>query len=52
VIAARTDVVSSLLRPPELLEAQRRHAAGEPSFQSQLPAAVEGFGRWDLDTFL
>jgi 5-methyltetrahydropteroyltriglutamate--homocysteine methyltransferase len=85
---ARTDVVGSLLRPPELLEAQDRHAAGELtdadlvraedravdealrlqeeaglevvtdgemrrlSFQSQLPAAVEGFGEWDLDAFL
>ena len=88
MIGARTDVVGSLLRPPELLEAQRRHAAGEIadaeleraedravdealrlqedaglevvtdgemrrlSFQSQLPAAVEGFGEWDLDAFL
>jgi 5-methyltetrahydropteroyltriglutamate--homocysteine methyltransferase len=88
VIRARTDVVGSLLRPPELLEAQERHAAGELtdaelaraedravdealrlqqdaglevvtdgemrrlSFQSQLPAAVEGFGEWDLDAFL
>ena len=85
---ARTDVVGSLLRPPELLEAQARHAAGELadadlaraedravdealrlqeeagldvvtdgemrrlSFQSQLPAAVEGFGEWNLDAFL
>ena len=84
----RTDVVGSLLRPPELLDAQARHAAGELtdadlaraedravdealrlqeeaglevvtdgemrrlSFQSQLPAAVEGFGEWDLDAFL
>ena len=84
----RTDVVGSLLRPPELLEAQARHAAGELagdeleraedravdealrlqedagldvvtdgemrrlSFQSQLPAAVDGFGEWDLDAFL
>jgi 5-methyltetrahydropteroyltriglutamate--homocysteine methyltransferase len=88
VTPARTDVVGSLLRPPELLEAQARHAAGELadadlaraedravdealrlqeeaglevvtdgemrrlSFQSQLPAAVEGFGEWDLDAFL
>jgi 5-methyltetrahydropteroyltriglutamate--homocysteine methyltransferase len=88
VTQARTDVVGSLLRPPELLEAQARHAAGELadadlaraedravdealllqeeaglevvtdgemrrlSFQSQLPAAVEGFGEWDLDAFL
>jgi 5-methyltetrahydropteroyltriglutamate--homocysteine methyltransferase len=88
VTPARTDVVGSLLRPPELLEAQARRAAGELtdaelataedqavddalrlqedvgldvvtdgemrrlSFQSQLPAAVEGFGEWDLDAFL
>ncbi len=88
MLAARTDVVGSLLRPPELLEAQRRFAAEELSpaelkraedaavdgvlrlqeeaggevvtdgemrrlsFQSQLPAAVEGFGEWDLDAFL
>jgi 5-methyltetrahydropteroyltriglutamate--homocysteine methyltransferase len=88
VTPARTDVVGSLLRPPELLEAQARHAAGELadadlaraedravdealrlqeeagldvvtdgemrrlSFQSQLPAAVEGFGEWNLDAFL
>ena len=88
MITARTDVVGSLLRPSELLDAQRRHAAGELSdeelqaaedravdwalrlqedagldvvtdgemrrlsFQSQLPAAVEGFGDWDLDAFL
>jgi 5-methyltetrahydropteroyltriglutamate--homocysteine methyltransferase len=88
VIEARTDVVGSLLRPPELLEARRRHAAGELSaeelaaaedravdwalalqeeaglevvtdgemrrlsFQSQLPAAVDGFAPWDLDAFL
>jgi 5-methyltetrahydropteroyltriglutamate--homocysteine methyltransferase len=81
-------VVGSLLRPPELLEAQRRHADGTAtdeeleraedaavdwalrlqeeaglevvtdgemrrlSFQSQLPAAVDGFGNWDLDAFL
>jgi 5-methyltetrahydropteroyltriglutamate--homocysteine methyltransferase len=88
VTPARTDVVGSLLRPPELLETQARHAAGELtdadlaraedravdealrlqeeaglevvtdgemrrlSFQSQLPASVEGFGEWDLDAFL
>jgi 5-methyltetrahydropteroyltriglutamate--homocysteine methyltransferase len=88
VLLARTDVVGSLLRPPELLEARERfdggklsHAAfkeiedravddalalqedagldvvtdGEMrrlSFQSQLPAAVEGFGAWDLVAFL
>jgi methionine synthase II (cobalamin-independent) len=31
VIEARTDVVGSLLRPPELLEAQERFAASEVS---------------------
>ena len=88
MIEARTDVVGSLLRPPELLEAQRRRATGELSaeelaaaedravdgalalqeeaglevvtdgemrrlsFQSQLPAAVDGFAPWNLDAFL
>ncbi len=88
MIEARTDVVGSLLRPPELLEARERHDRGELphadfkriedaavdaalrlqeeagldvvtdgemrrlSFQAQLPAAVEGFGEWDLDAFL
>jgi len=88
VLEARSDVVGSLLRPPELLEARRRHESGELSqseleraedravdwalalqeeagidvvtdgemrrlsFQSQLPAAVEGFGEWGLDAFL
>ncbi|MBA2273287.1 MAG: cobalamin-independent methionine synthase II family protein [Actinobacteria bacterium] len=85
---ARSDVVGSLLRPPELLDAQRSFAAGvlspsefkraedaavdwalelqssagmdvvtdgemrRLSFQSQMTAAVEGFGEWDLDAFL
>ena len=31
MIAARADVVGSLLRPPELLEARRRFAEGEIS---------------------
>jgi 5-methyltetrahydropteroyltriglutamate--homocysteine methyltransferase len=84
----RADVVGSLLRPPELLEARAAKLAGtiDPadyerienaavdaaivlqescgldavtdgemrrlSFQAQLPAAVEGFGEWDLDAFL
>jgi methionine synthase II (cobalamin-independent) len=88
VLEARSDVVGSLLRTPELLEAQRRLEAGELdppefkrvedravdealalqeeagldvvtdgelrrlSFQSQLPASVDGFGAWDLDAFL
>jgi 5-methyltetrahydropteroyltriglutamate--homocysteine methyltransferase len=88
VLEARSDVVGSLLRPRELLDAQAAHARGELSrteleraedsavdgalalqeaagldvvtdgemrrlsFQSQLPAAVEGFGDWDLDAFL
>ena len=88
MIEARTDVVGSLLRPPELLEARERVDRGELdppafkaiedravdeairlqeeagldvvtdgemrrlSFQSQLTAAVEGFGEWDLDAFL
>ena len=85
---AHSDVVGSLLRPPELLDAQKRVAAGELSpaefkrvedaavdwaldlqssagmdvvtdgemrrlsFQSQMTAAVDGFGAWDLDAFL
>jgi len=85
---AHSDVVGSLLRPPELLDAQKRVAAGELSpaefkrvedaavdwaldlqssagmdvvtdgemrrlsFQSQMTAAVDGFGEWDLDAFL
>jgi 5-methyltetrahydropteroyltriglutamate--homocysteine methyltransferase len=88
VIAARSDVVGSLLRPPELLEAIDRRSRGELttdgleqaenwavdgalrlqeeaglevvtdgemrrlSFQSQLPAAVDGFSDWNLDAFL
>jgi 5-methyltetrahydropteroyltriglutamate--homocysteine methyltransferase len=88
VLEARTDVIGSLLRPSELLEAQRKHEAGEIdaaeleraedravdeairlqeeaglavvtdgemrrlSFQSQMTAAVEGFGDWDIDAFL
>jgi 5-methyltetrahydropteroyltriglutamate--homocysteine methyltransferase len=88
VVEARTDVVGSLLRPADLLAAQKRLARGELtaaefkrveddavdealrlqeeagldvvtdgemrrlSFQSQLPAAVEGFGEWDIDAFL
>jgi 5-methyltetrahydropteroyltriglutamate--homocysteine methyltransferase len=88
MIEARSDVVGSLLRPPALLEARERFAAGELSpvelkaveddavddalrlqdgagidvvtdgemrrlsFQSQLPAAVEGLSAWDLDAFL
>ena len=88
MLEVRTDVVGSLLRPPELIEARERHDRGELtddelarvedaavdaalrlqeesgldvvtdgemrrlSFQSQLPAAVEGFGSWDLDAFL
>ena len=88
MLEARTDVVGSLLRPPDLLAARDGLAAGRLtpaefkrvedgavddalklqedagldvvtdgemrrlSFQSQLPAAVEGFGEWDLDAFL
>jgi 5-methyltetrahydropteroyltriglutamate--homocysteine methyltransferase len=88
VLEARADVVGSLLRPPELREAQEAHARGELShadfkaaedravdhgialqeevgldvvtdgelrrlsFQSGLPAAVEGFAEWNLDAFL
>jgi 5-methyltetrahydropteroyltriglutamate--homocysteine methyltransferase len=88
MIEARADVVGSLIRPAELLEAQKRLAAdamsvaeleavenravdraialqeevglevvtdGEmrrQSFQSQMTAAVEGFGEHGLDAFL
>jgi len=88
VLEARTDVVGSLLRPPDLLAAQERLVRGELSsaafkqvedravdealalqeeagldvvtdgemrrlsFQSELPAAVDGFGDWNLDAFL
>jgi 5-methyltetrahydropteroyltriglutamate--homocysteine methyltransferase len=88
VVEARSDVVGSLLRPPRLLAARERFAAGglstadlkameddavdealrlpedagvavvtdgemrRLSFQSQVPAAVEGFSDWDLDAFL
>src|ERR1041384_7132372 len=88
MITAHADTVGSLLRPAELLDAQRRLAAGEidyrvfkqiedhavdqaialqeqagleivtdgemrrQSFQSQMPAAVAGFGEFTLDAFL
>jgi 5-methyltetrahydropteroyltriglutamate--homocysteine methyltransferase len=87
-VIPRSDVVGSLLRPPELLDARERFERGELSipefkraedaavdwalglqeeagldvvtdgemrrlsFQSQLPAAVEGFADWDIDAFL
>ena len=44
MIAARTDVVGSLLRPPELLEARERLARGEiapPEFKRIEDAAVD-----------
>lgn len=88
MIAAHTETVGSLLRPPELLLAQKRYSAGtldaaqfkaiedraadaavalqencgfeivtdgemrRQSFQSQMTAAVSGFGEFDLDAFL
>jgi 5-methyltetrahydropteroyltriglutamate--homocysteine methyltransferase len=88
MITLHADVVGSLLRPPELLEAQRQFAAGaitpsefdaiedqavdeaialqesagleivtdgemrRESFQSQMTAAVTGFGAHNLDAFL
>src|SRR4030095_15501812 len=88
MLATHTDAVGSLLRPPELLKAQERLAAGQinpaqfkqiedravddaialqegvgleivtdgemrrQSFQSQMTAAVSGFGEFDLDAFL
>jgi len=88
MITAHADVVGSLLRPPELLKAQKQLAAGtisashfkeiedravneavalqesvglevvtdgemrRQSFQSQMTAAVSGFGEFRLDAFL
>jgi 5-methyltetrahydropteroyltriglutamate--homocysteine methyltransferase len=88
MITAHADIVGSLLRPPELLAAQKQLAAGtmtptrfkeiedravdeaialqeavglevvtdgemrRQSFQSQMTAAVDGFGEFDLDAFL
>lgn len=88
MITLHADVVGSLLRPPELLEAQKQLAAGtltqsqfkvvedhavdnaialqedvgldvvtdgemrRQSFQSQMTAAVSGFGEHDIDAFL
>jgi 5-methyltetrahydropteroyltriglutamate--homocysteine methyltransferase len=88
MIIAHADVVGSLLRPPELLAAQKQFTAGaitaaqfkqiedravddaiavqeqigfevvtdgemrRQSFQSQMTAAVSGFGEFDLDAFL
>ena len=85
---SHADIIGSLLRPPELLAAQKQLAAGaitrdrfkaiedravddaialqegvglevvtdgemrRQSFQSQMTAAVEGFGEHDLDAFL
>ncbi len=88
MITVHADVVGSLLRPAELLAAQKQFAAGKirsaqfkeiedravdaavalqekigfevitdgemrrQSFQSQMTAAVSGFGEFDLDAFL
>jgi 5-methyltetrahydropteroyltriglutamate--homocysteine methyltransferase len=88
MITVHADVVGSLLRPPELLAAQKQVADGtltfshfkeiedravddaialqesvglqivtdgemrRQSFQSQMTAAVSGFGEFDLDAFL
>ena len=88
MVTAHADVVGSLLRPPELLGAQKQLAAGtitaaefkliedravddaialqenagleivtdgemrRQSFQSQMTAAVTGFGEYNLDAFL
>ena len=88
MLAIHTDVVGSLLRPPQLLRAQEQLAAGaindpqfkqiedravddaialqedvgleivtdgemrRQSFQSQMTAAVSGFGEYNLDAFL
>lgn len=88
MMTVHADVIGSLLRPPELIEARTRSAAGaidasrlreiedravcdaiamqeaaglevvtdgemrRQSFQSQMTAAVEGFGDFGLDAFL
>lgn len=88
MITCHADIVGSLLRPPELLQAQKQLAAGtisqaqftviedravdaaialqesvgleivtdgemrRQSFQSQMTAAVSGFGEFSLDAFL
>jgi 5-methyltetrahydropteroyltriglutamate--homocysteine methyltransferase len=88
MITVHADIVGSLLRPPELREAQKQLAAGaigadefkqiedravdeaislqeavglpvvtdgemrRQSFQSQMTAAVSGFGEFNLDAFL
>ncbi|HXV81989.1 MAG TPA: hypothetical protein VEG60_19100 [Candidatus Binatia bacterium] len=88
MIAVHADIAGSLLRPPELLDAQKQLAAGtitaaefkqiedrsvddavalqedvgleivtdgemrRQSFQSQMTAAVSGFGEHNLDAFL
>ena len=88
MLGTHTDVVGSLLRPPELLKAQEQLAAGltnlgqferiedqavddaialqesvgleivtdgemrRQSFQSQMTAAISGFGEHNLDAFL
>src|SRR5215475_1180434 len=88
MIAAHADIIGSLLRPHQLLAAQKELAAGaitpdefkaiedravddaivlqesvgleivtdgemrRQSFQSQMTAAVSGFGDFDLDAFL
>lgn len=88
MITAHADVIGSLLRPPELLSAQKQLATGNitatefkliedravdeavalqgsvgleivtdgemrrQSFQSQMTAAVSGFGEYNLDAFL
>src|SRR5262245_15951779 len=88
MLASHVDVVGSLLRPPELLQAQEQLTVGvitatqfqeiedravddaialqesvgleivtdgemrRQSFQSQMTAAVSGFGEHDLDAFL
>ena len=88
MLSVHADIIGSLLRPPELLAAQKQLAAGvisqdrfkaiedravddaialqesvglevvtdgemrRQSFQSQMTAAVDGFGDHDLDAFL
>ena len=55
MISARADVVGSLLRPPELLQAQQEHAAGRQSdaeFKAIEDAAVDQAIAWQEDAGL
>ena len=54
-VAARVDIVGSLLRPPWLKDARERYAAGEISaaeFKWIEDDAVEGFGEPSIEAYL